>query len=214
MVNQIVIILAGLLLFVSACGKRAVIRQHYIIEVPVEVDSTLLSKQPLSNEYCEILPIKVRPAYAKKRIAVRTGSHELAYYFYHEWAVRPENAFMNLVESYLQNQRFFAGVASHLWRQNPRYQLSVNVYQLEAIQERQRLLAHLHMDFILQDIVSRETVVFHTCDERRPLRERKINLLAETVSEILETELQKFGDKIRNYLREVPQAMPSTEEQL
>lgn len=202
--------LLGLVLLAFGCGSRTVTRQYYLIEFPTASDSAALSRAPFSSAYCEIAPLEIAPAYAQKRIAVRIGTHELNYYQEHEWAVRPDEAIAAQVEDYLQSRRLFARVSSRLERETPQYELYTRVSQLEAIDQKKRLLAHLRLDWELYDRVSGERAVLHSFNESRTLQKRNINLLAAAVSDMLKEELTRLGDKIEAYLKENRGGAPAT----
>lgn len=202
--------LLGMALLALSCGSKTVIRQYYLIEFPVAADSAALARPPLSNGYCEIAPLEIAPAYAQKRIAVRIGSHELNYYQHHEWAVRPEEAVAAQLETYLRSRRLFATVSSRLGREAPQYELYTRIYQLEAVEERNRLATRLRLDWELYDRVSGERVVLHSFNESQTLPKRNLNLFAAALSGILKTELARFGDKIEAYLQESRPAAPAS----
>lgn len=184
-----------------SCGKKSIVREYYIIEFPVAIDSTLAEQPSDSRTYCEILPVQIAPAYSQKRIAVRTGTHQINYYYNHEWAIRPEEAITIQIENYLQSRQLFSNVSSRLFRVRPDFSLYVRIHHLEAIQEKQKLLARLHMDLKLYDNTSDQPVVFHTFDTRETLARKNINLLASSLSDILRLELEKFAYKIERYLQ-------------
>jgi hypothetical protein len=69
------------------------------------------------------------------------------------------------------------------------------------VQEKQELVAHLHMTLELRDNAFDQPVVFHTFDERRTLAKKNINLLASSLSDILALELENFAGQIEQFLR-------------
>jgi ABC-type uncharacterized transport system auxiliary subunit len=200
-----ILLLAALGILLLSCGKKAVVRQYYVIEIPAAGDSTITAQPPLSKGYCEILPIQIAPAYSQKRIAVRMATHQLNYYFEHEWAVRPEEAFTAQIESYLQSRSLFAVVTSRISKTLPEYELQTRIHRLEALREKKYLAAHLSMEWQFFKSGSGEQVVYHTFDESRTLEKKSINLLASAISDILEEELKKFADKIYDYLEKAPE---------
>lgn len=203
--KQAIFLLLTLSFVFLSCGKRSIVRQYYIIEFPVEIDSSAATQSPLNGGYCEILPVQIAPAYAGERIAVRTNSHQLNYYFEHQWAVRPEESLLAQTQGYLQSRHFFAIVSTRLSRIRPDFELFTRVQHLEAVQEKGKLLARLHLDWELHDAASDKIVVFYSFDVSRPLAKKNINLLATALSGILEEELHQFADKIANYLSQIPE---------
>lgn len=191
-----------------SCGRKSIVREYYVIEFPVKIDSTTVNQPPLYNGFCEILPIQIAPAYAGTQIAVRTESHQLNYYVQNEWAVRPEESINALLESYLQSRRLFSNITSSPFRIYPNFELYSHVYHLEAVEDRNRLKAHLHIDWELYERNANHLAVFHSFDISRYLARRNINQLAITISNILEEELRKFADKIENYLQQTQKVSP------
>jgi len=192
-----------------SCGKKSIIREYYVIEFPVIIDSTTVNQPPIYEGFCEIRPIRIAPAYAGKRIAVRTESHRLNYYVQNEWAVQPEESITALLENYLQSRRLFSSVSTRPFKVYPNFELSSHVHHLEAVEYQNRLKARLHIDWELYDRNSSRLVIFHSFDISRFLFRRDINMLATTISNILEEELQKFADKIENHLRQTQHVSPS-----
>jgi len=191
-----------------SCGTRSIIREYYIIEFPVTIDSVTVNQPPLYDGFCEIQPIQITPAYAGTRIAVRTESHRLNYYVQNEWAVRPEESISALMENYLRSRKLFSGISTRSFKAYPNFELYSHVHHLEAVEVENRLKAHLHIDWELYDRNSGHLVVFHSFETSRFLLRKDINLLATTISNILEEELQKFADKIENYLRQAQSGSP------
>jgi ABC-type uncharacterized transport system auxiliary subunit len=164
------------------------------------MDTTQVDR-PLTSQICEIATVKMPPAYAQHRIAVRKRSHEISYYQYHHWAMAPEEILSNLIEKRVQSANIFTSVSRFMWEIIPDFQINSSVYQIEAIDKDDRLHAHLNMrlDLISQD--KNIMAVTHQFDKMVPLNEHDLNLFARTLSSILQDEISIFAEKMKMYFQ-------------
>lgn len=194
------LVLVAVVLSMSGCGRHAVLRKYYIIELP---DPAGLSTRttPVSDAACEILPVSVADAFASDRIAMRRDSYELTYYAYHQWAVPPGEATMQLIEQHLQDSRLFSSVSGRFWELLPDYRLQTRIHQLEVVRDDAgRLSAHLHVDYSLIERQTNTVVVFHDRDSIVPLPDRNMNAFAEAISGLLQQSLVDLSGKLEAHL--------------
>ena len=87
--NKTLLILTLLLsLFWISCSKKSTIRRYYIIEL-ASAGHIARPDTSLFDLKVDVRDFRVARAFDQTRIALRTDSHELNYYFYHHWAVKP-----------------------------------------------------------------------------------------------------------------------------
>lgn len=199
--GKMMALLLGLLILIG-CARRTIIREYYVLELPPAADSTEYSRPALVDGACNLLPIQVAAAYDQTRIAVRTASHQLNYYVYHEWAVNPGTAFTELAEDFLRRRHLFAEISTQIVFTAPAYRISGTVYHLEAMEEKGRLLAHLSAELRLMDNQAGKMAVQHSFDRTVRLPRKNINSLAANLSEIFQNELTTFAGKMRRYLEQ------------
>jgi ABC-type uncharacterized transport system auxiliary subunit len=197
MIKKILLLLA-IFLLIESCGKRVITRKYYILEVPTAID-TLAQKEPISTSVCEVISVKMPPAYGQHRIAVRKRSHEISYYQYHHWAMDPGEIITALIEKNVHAASIFSQTSRFIWKVIPEFQIISAVHQLEAIDREDKFYAHLKMDLQLFDSKNKKVIATHEFDRKDPLSERDINLLAVRLSEILQQELSIFVEKMRHY---------------
>ena len=192
-----ILLLVFILVVSSSCGKKSILRKYYILEFPSSSDTTQVDR-PLTSHVCEIATVKMPPAYAQHRIAVRKRSHEISYYQYHHWAIAPEEILSNLIEDRIQNAYIFTSASRFMWEIIPDYQINSSVYQIEAIDKDDQLYAHLNMRL---DLINRNNniTVNHQFDRMVPLNEYDLNLFALTLSTILHDEISIFTEKMKMY---------------
>ena len=199
MKNYYLVILLLSIILIQSCSKKVVTRNYYILEFPVQNEEIQRSK-PLVNESCEIFAVNIPPAFSQSRIAVRTRSHEISYYQNHLWAVAPGDLIVQLIETYMQEENIFTKASQSIWKEVPIYRIYPYVQQIEAQDIDDELYAHLKMKIDLFNSSDNSIVVSHQFERKEMLEERDINLLAESLSKILQEELQQFSDKIKTEL--------------
>jgi ABC-type uncharacterized transport system auxiliary subunit len=209
--KHIFFIFLAVLIFGSGCSRRAVFNKYYLIEIPLNPDLAAQKSSPLTNTACEILPVTISPAFGTERIAVRLHTHELTYYAHHQWAVKPEEALFQVIENHLQNTRLFSSVSGRYWKLIPDYQLLTRIYQLEVVQDDEKLSAHLRIDFSLIENASREVAVFHFSDKYQVLDENSMNLFAATISDLFYQEVRLFSEKTKDYFQSSGLVTPGEE---
>jgi len=197
---RLIIILLSVFLIGQSCSKKIITRKYYVVEFPEQPPENQARTDLLTKATCEIATIKVSPAFAQHRIAVRNKSHQISYYFNHQWAVNPEEVFTHLLESHLQSQHIFTSVSRSVWKVIPEYQVNARVEQLEIIEQEDQFSAHLAMSLRFQDNNNRNTILLHSFDRSEILEEKNINLFAANISRIYLEELNEFSKKIRRFV--------------
>lgn len=185
-----------MLIVIMACGRKSMVRKYYLIEMPALADSAQWHNEPQGAATCEIREVEVNPVFAGNDIALRRQSHEVTYYRYHQWAVKPAELVSTILVNYLENQGLFDKVHPRFWGETPDYALQTRIKQLELVEENKLLAAHLHIEFILFKNGSDQQVVSHKADRYVPLKKRNINLFAAEISSILMQEVRTLSERI------------------
>lgn len=187
-----------MIMVTSNCTRNVTTPLYYLLDfdTPAFNDSTIT----LTNDVCEILPTRVSEVYDQHRIALRKRSHEINYYFYHQWAESPDVNIGRLIKKKLSSDALFARISEEVWNIAPRYQISSFVNNLEAVEGEDDLIAHINLKLELYDKQKKRLAVVHEFDQNQALEEWDLNYLALAMSEILKSELNSFSVKIRTYL--------------
>lgn len=199
------LLLAVILSFaILGCSRKAVVHKYYVLETTHAREGVgAPNSTPLVNAVCEIMPVRINPAFSGTRIAVRTDSHQLAYYARHEWASSPDEALVQLAETGLQGRHLFSRVSGRVVKAIPQYRIQIQVHHLEVIQNKQEetMSAHLGVEFALIEAITNRALVSHAADERVPLKENRLNPFAAAISQLFYGELQSFADQIEVYFQ-------------
>lgn len=194
-IPSFLLLIAGMYLLSGCMSQKKPTDKYYVIEKNDSLETFTSAQQPWLDGYCEIVPVQVYPAYATQQIAKKNKTHEITYYRYHHWAVRPEEALNLLIEDHLNRTSLFKRVSRRYWRINPAYKLETTVYKLEIQQQQETYQGHIAFRFDLFHIPSGDLLVSHEADRTEDLTRRDINLFAQTVGNILHQELNEFAKK-------------------
>jgi len=192
----------GLLLFMAfslACSKRTMVRRYYVIELPSVVMATF-SDSTQYDYKVDVRDFRIASAFDQTRMALRTDTNELDYYFYHHWAVRPSKAVADFVYDMLVQMQMFTHVARDI-SYNPDYLITGDVKSIERIHIRKKSYAHVRLilDFTAAE---NEDVLVHYQDDKTVLLEPDggMNTFARKVSEISADMTLAFLQQVSAYL--------------
>jgi ABC-type uncharacterized transport system auxiliary subunit len=199
----------GLLILLSGCmSEKAVITRHYTIEWADDRNTD--DRNTEAGEHAWLIPgrcgidqVEISPLYEKTQIVNRSGSHEISYYRYHQWAVRPAVAVMEVVRTYLEGAGMFENVSSRYSRAIPDYHFTSTIRQLELIESKNQFQAHLHIEFSLVRNSDGRILLEHRADRTTNLEKKELNLFAAAISDMLVSELRAFEDLFRTQLAQI-----------
>jgi ABC-type uncharacterized transport system auxiliary subunit len=177
------------------------IRKYYVLDAQVGVNlATLGLSTPLPFKV-GIRDFRVAKAFDQTSMAVRTASHEVNYYAYHLWAVRPGVAIAELM-NHLINQSGLFQSCSLDYMPDVDYILTGTVDQIERSQEKGEGAAHVRATLDLIDVKTELPVLQHPFDRQSELKKKKdANQLAETISELLRQETEAFIREMAAYFQ-------------
>jgi len=176
------------------------VNRYYLIEMPVPQQTTESVEGPMLDASCEVTAVKVAPAYERNQIVNRSGSHEISYYKYHMWAVRPSVAVREVILRNLETAGVFRSVSDRFSLSIPDYQLLTRIKHLEVRENKNRFSAHLALEITLVGNESREVILAHQADRVTPLDDKDLNLFAGEISRMLGDELRAFRLKLADQL--------------
>jgi ABC-type uncharacterized transport system auxiliary subunit len=191
-----------LLLIFSGCGpRRSIPARYYVLEYPVEQQFDLISAaRPVPNS-CLIRTVQVHPAYSSNQIAIRGGSHEIRYFSFNQWAVRPEQSLTTIMIQFMKRHNIFQSIQTPALFTEADYVIETTVYFLELIDDDNDYLAHLSLEYRLRESAGGEVVLNHRSERKQILEEKNLNLFAAAISSIFVEELGIFARSILADLR-------------
>ncbi len=201
MTKKIYIILATLaIISMTGCmsKKKLVYTKYYLIEPPHETQ-LLEETGPKPKLKLEIGSISVSPAYAGTKIVHRNRSNEIVYYSYHEWAVLPEVSIAQMATDFFKSTHNFAEVSKYISDNRPDYRLDIEVSRIEMLDVDGKTNAHIIVTYAYTDAVSEELILQDRYDERIEISEKDMNILAQSVSQLIWNSLGHLFNKMAEY---------------
>ena len=171
----IITIISFILLLTSCISEKKIIRKYYTLEIPEDTYNIAPDTLNLIPGKCEIGRVNINPVYEKKQIVNRNKSHEITYYMYHQWAVRPDEAIREILHEYMQNKRLFENVSTRYSRSIPDYRFETSVNGLEIVEIDKSFSAHVNLDFMLILNTSDSILIRHQADRTEPLKKKDMN---------------------------------------
>lgn len=176
---------------VLACSKSAILRKYYVLESRAAIDTTAVrSSSPLPIKV-DVRDFTVAKAFDQTRIAVRTNTNELNYYYYHLWAVRPATAIADVVYERTNRLRLFQRCVRG-FSVGPDYYISGQIMALERVQSAKKEYAHLQGTLSIYDARTELPVLERDFERTLELVDKSMNGFAGACSNILESETALF----------------------
>ncbi|HDQ44660.1 MAG TPA: hypothetical protein ENN17_04060 [bacterium] len=183
----------------SACGKKAMTRKYYVLEAASVQDRRIPRFTKTLPFHVEVRDFHVTRAFDQTRIAVRSASNELDYYFYHHWAVRPPVAIADLVHQVLDRTRLFRRLTRE-YSITCDYLVMGQILSLERVDRGEQTLARISGVLELLESKSNNTLMRYAFDQSVPMtKDRSMNRFAALISELLFQETEAFARKLADY---------------
>jgi ABC-type uncharacterized transport system auxiliary subunit len=141
--------------------------------------------------------VEVSPLYEKTQIVNRSDSHEVTFYKYHQWAIRPSVAVRDVIRTFLEGAKLFESVSARYSMAIPDYRFSTTIRRLEVIESKKQFLAHLELEFRIVNDADGRVMIEHTANRTESLAKKELNLFASAISDMLVSELRIFEGLIR-----------------
>jgi ABC-type uncharacterized transport system auxiliary subunit len=200
--NKILALLFFTTIILQGCGPgKPLATSYYILEPPADFEAGIAYTMAPLKRSCIILPVEVSPAYSSNQIAIRGNTHEIQYFTFNQWAVRPEQSLTAIITDFLLSHNVFESVSGPALHMEPDYIFETTVFHLEIISERRDHQAHLSLEYRLRDNKSGQILLNHRASRKDLLHEKNLNLFSAAISKIFVEELSLFANKILTDLR-------------
>ncbi len=189
------------LIFTAGCATKQLAKHYYLLDAGAGAEDSLRFSTPLSFSV-QIAPFDINPAFNQNRIALRTRSHELRYFYYHLWAERPAIAVRYFVFDQFERYRLFTDCTLQIGARAPDYFVTGYIDQIERLENNERSAARLKMTFELIQTQQNKKIVVHRFNRTVPFKKNgAMNLFAAALSKALDQEVRIFAKKIYDTLR-------------
>jgi ABC-type uncharacterized transport system auxiliary subunit len=195
------IIIVFVLLLAGCAGQQRAIKYYtidsYTIDQPELSERTYRTPLPY---VVEVLDFSVSGPYNDTRIALRTGSNELEYFHFHQWAEMPGAAVRYFIWRVLSDADLFETCQLRVAVAAPQFIVTGAVNRLERTDIGDEAGAQVNAVFQLLDVRENRMIVSHDFNNFRPFsRNAPMNIFAQEVTNIFREELYVFIEKIDNH---------------
>lgn len=189
-------IFAIFFIILTGCmSEQSVAKKHYVIDWPESAALIPVDSLHQIKGNCEIEAVRIPSLYERNQIINRSDSHELTFYQYHQWAVRPSVSILELMTQYMKQKNLFQSVSTRYSRAIPDYRLTAEVLNLEVVEKnKMQFSAHVHLVLGLVNNENDEQILRHEADRLIPMEEKDLNLFATVVSNTFINELETFTE--------------------
>jgi len=194
------------MLLALGCGSRATLaRKYFLIESDAHVDTWLLDVPAPFLVSAFISPVRVADPYQDSRIAQRSESNELVYYYYNFWADKPGEMATGLLLRAFRESGVFREVSRYN-RAEADVMITCSIDALERSREGKNDLARAAGTFRLIYLESSTTLLTYEFDKQTRLgKDRSMNGYAAALSRLLFSEMEEFVFRVADYYQYPPE---------
>lgn len=197
--KPIIYLIIPLILALTACmSEKTVIMKYYVLEIPANHSSGNQRSKTVIKGVCQVDQIEISPILETNQIINRSNSHEITYYRYHQWAIRPGTAVKKMVQNRLESSGIFEDVYTRHSRSIPDYRLHTYLKQLEVIERNDSFSTHVNLAFEITDNEDDIIILKHQANRTNELQAKDLNQFAEEVTNIIQEELDALITKIED----------------
>lgn len=183
-------------LITCGCSRVSLVASYYLIDYRPHPDNPrLMLEKPIPHK-AQVLKFKIPRTFDSIRIIARFSSHQINYYRYSLWAVRPQVAVSDLLVQHINAYQLFQQCRQEYLEERPDYEISGELFQIERFESEQYSAAHLKMSFGMSDYDSGDILVRHEFDREIPIPPGEMTIFAKAISDMLSEETEYFLEKI------------------
>ena len=183
-------------LFLIGCATKSVQRQYFILDYrPVLQDSTLKIEKPLPYKV-QVRTMKIPRTFDRVGIVVRYSTHQLDYYRYQLWAIRPQIIVSDLIARHISNYKVFQSCQREFLEERPDFEIIGEIDAIEKFDNEAYTAAHLAMKLYLRTYDGYENILSHEFDREEEMPVFRMELFAKKLSDILREEVDVFIGEI------------------
>lgn len=192
--------LVSFLLF--SCTNKAIRPRYYILDYrPILRDSTLTIARPFPYKV-QVQTMKIPRSYDRVSIVVRYSTHQLDYFRYSLWAIRPQITISDLIANHISEYNIFLKCQREFLDERPDYEISGVIDAIEKFENPEYTAAHFAMKIYLRSFESYEELLVHQFDREEQMPVFQMELFAKKISDILQEETDIFIGKMVQYFNQ------------
>lgn len=199
--HRILLVLTALLLLLSSCGK-ALQTRYYLLEYVPMPPTDRMEKGPWPYTV-RVKDFSIAEAFRRNQIVYRQSAHEMRFYNYELWAVRPEYLVTDMVFRHVVAAELFKSVNRGIEQSEPDFYLTGEVHAIEEYDNNKDWYAHLAITFKLTEITTGKDVWSKNYDYRKKVARQEPVYVVRELSYLLEAMVNNVVMEIDRYMIQV-----------
>ncbi len=183
-------------IFLVGCGRQALVTTYYLLDYfPNPANKKIILEEPIPYKV-QVMNFKIPRSFDSIRIIARYSSHQINYFRYSLWAVRPQIAAADLLVQHVNAYRLFDKCQREFLEERPEYEMTGEIFQIERYDSEKYSSAHLKMSFEFYDRENNDLVTKHSFDRENEIPKGNMAIFAKAVSDIINEEAEVFLEKV------------------
>lgn len=190
--------------FLITCAPTRTETKYYLIDysAPSSKDNKVV--ESVLPYKAQVSTLKIPRSFDSIRIIARFSSHQINYYRYSLWAVKPQIVIADLLAQHINAYNLFEKCQREYLEERPDFDISGEIMQIERFDSENYTAAHLRMAFEIHSIKNGQLLVHHEFDVTIPItadQDRTMSLFAKAISDIVQRQTDLFIVKIADYFK-------------
>ncbi len=187
---------------ITGCATRSIHPKYFILDYkPVLRDSTLKIEKSLPYKV-QVQTMKIPRSFDRISIVVRYSAHQLDYYRYNLWAIRPQFTISDLIANHITEYGVFQKCRREFLEEQPDFEITGEINAIEQFAHESYAAAHLAMRLSLRTYDGYEELVVHEFDREEELPVSRMELFAKKLSDIVREETDIFIRQVIDHFQE------------
>jgi len=186
-----------------SCSTKSIHPKYYILDYrSVLRDSTITLQKPFPYKV-QVQTMKIPRTFDRVNIVVRYSAHQLDYYRYNLWAIRPQITISDLIAKQISDYHIFQQCQREFLDERPDYEIIGQVDAIEKFENESYTAAHLSMKLYLRTFEGYDNILNHEFEREVEMPVFRMELLAKKFSDILKEETDIFIRKMIVYFEKL-----------
>lgn len=178
----------GIALILACSAGRIRTKNYYIISYTPSPKQTAISNRPYPYSM-QVGRFEVQRIFNRQNIMYRFSPHQLQYYEYQQWAVRPDQMITDMVVKHLEASNIVNRVGTEFFETRPDYRLDGTVVALEKLDAGDLFFSHLAMSFKMLRIEDGAQIWDYSFDQRRQVFQQEMVYTVRSMSAIFQSQM-------------------------
>jgi len=201
-------IIASIYLLLSSCAQPQT-THYFLLDFVPQPTAARLAKGPWPHRV-RIKDFSIAEAYHRDQMVYRQSAHELRFYNYELWAVKPEVLVSDMIFQQFRDAHLFMELTRSVEQEESEYILRGEITAIEEYDNVDQWYAHLAMSMSLQDSKTLAVVWSQTWDYRKKVAQQEPVFVVRELSVLLEKIGVEATDQLDAYFAKLPTTIPES----